>query len=582
MTVKRKRLRFARGAAAERPYMDVAEPGLDLDRQVAVIGDGQADPLDFIMQKALQLVHPKVYSHAFAQMSGGPNELTAAIDWVEHPIPTAYVTGMAVTFISPSTNTTAAVTLNVNNLGPKNVVRGSGAPVLDQEIYAGYLYTVIYDGARFRIFALSGIAPQSIETFMIRDGAITTVKLADLAVTTAKIADGAVTTIKIADGAVTTAKLADDAVTTAKIADGAVTTAKLADKSVTRAKIADNAIGSDQIENGSIKCVDIDPACKKEIVDAAVIAVGPPVVPTPPPGTSVTGEGVLWGDSTGIKKCNWVLGDNNTTIPHTLNKNAGGLSVGWGNDGTSTMLFVAHTPNGAGVGSGTSAIKARRYVTTGKADAALVGKPGNARVANPGGSCVNMQTSEGPSATALLMEGSCDYGEGGDPWADTKRVFKMTTDGTFTSDGAYVGTGADFAEWRETITGESIGYGSLVGLRDGKVFETRNPAEVFGVIRPPSAVTVAGGAAELHWHALYQKDDFGGYLLDAQDQMIINPNYDRSQLYVPRSKRAEWVVVGVKGFVIVDEPYFGSVPAHWRLSKEFAKQAGGLAREYFL
>jgi hypothetical protein len=149
-----------------------------------------------------------------------------------------------------------------------------------------------------------------------------------------------------------------------------------------------------------------------------------------------------------------------------------------------------------------------------------------------------------------------------------------------TLEGVYSGSGSDFAEWCETQDGETLPCGTLVGLSDGKVFATTDPSKVFGVVRPPTATTVIGGAADTYWHGMFLKDDFGGYVLDGDGNKIVSPDYNPVHNYVPRSKRPGWVVVGVKGFVVVDEPYFEAVPFHWRLSKEFAKKAGGLAREY--
>lgn len=77
-------------------------------------------------------------------------------------------------------------------------------------------------------------------SFVIQDGAITTVKIAGGAVSADKLAGtldltgksvtlpAGVALANLADGSISTAKLADAAVTTAKIADGAVNAAKLA------------------------------------------------------------------------------------------------------------------------------------------------------------------------------------------------------------------------------------------------------------------------------------------------------------------------------------------------------------------
>ncbi|HNR92345.1 MAG TPA: tail fiber domain-containing protein [Dokdonella sp.] len=80
------------------------------------------------------------------------------------------------------------------------------------------------------------VAPNSIGTVELIDGAVTAAKLADGAVLSVKLASNAVTSAKIADAAVTAAKLDDGAVGSAKLADGAVTTAKLANGAVTAAK----------------------------------------------------------------------------------------------------------------------------------------------------------------------------------------------------------------------------------------------------------------------------------------------------------------------------------------------------------
>lgn len=64
------------------------------------------------------------------------------------PAPTAYTTGMKISFKANTINTGAA-TLNVNSLGAKTIVKGVNTTLADGDIAAGMFCTVIYDGTNF-------------------------------------------------------------------------------------------------------------------------------------------------------------------------------------------------------------------------------------------------------------------------------------------------------------------------------------------------------------------------------------------------------------------------------------------------
>lgn len=78
----------------------------------------------------------------------GVDTITASIT----PSPTAYVAGQTFRFVAAGANTTAAVTLNINGLGAKNVTKlGIGS------LQSGMVVEVIYDGTQFQpISAPSG------------------------------------------------------------------------------------------------------------------------------------------------------------------------------------------------------------------------------------------------------------------------------------------------------------------------------------------------------------------------------------------------------------------------------------------
>lgn len=66
------------------------------------------------------------------------------------PSPSAYAAGQRFTFVAASSNT-GAVTLNVSGLGAVEVTRNGSFPLVADEIRAGGITTVTYDGTRFQI-----------------------------------------------------------------------------------------------------------------------------------------------------------------------------------------------------------------------------------------------------------------------------------------------------------------------------------------------------------------------------------------------------------------------------------------------
>ncbi|MGB9772389.1 MAG: hypothetical protein ACPLX7_10515, partial [Candidatus Kapaibacteriota bacterium] len=109
--------------------------------------------------------------------------------------------------------------------------------------------------------------PDSIDTFCIKDYAITTSKLAtnavnnvninDGAISSSKIIDNQIVTSKIADGAVTRDKIFNGAIDENKITNGAITSLKISDGAITRDKILDGAIDGNKIMNGAITSLKI-------------------------------------------------------------------------------------------------------------------------------------------------------------------------------------------------------------------------------------------------------------------------------------------------------------------------------------
>ncbi len=72
------------------------------------------------------------------------------------PAATAYVTGMTINFIATTANT-GACTLNVNSLGVKDIKKLHDQALADNDIEAGQVVTVVYDGTAFQMQSQTAI-----------------------------------------------------------------------------------------------------------------------------------------------------------------------------------------------------------------------------------------------------------------------------------------------------------------------------------------------------------------------------------------------------------------------------------------
>lgn len=67
------------------------------------------------------------------------------------PAPTAYITGMMVSFTSANANTSATPSLNVNALGAKTIVKRQATALVNNDIIASGVYVLIYNGTNFQL-----------------------------------------------------------------------------------------------------------------------------------------------------------------------------------------------------------------------------------------------------------------------------------------------------------------------------------------------------------------------------------------------------------------------------------------------
>lgn len=131
------------GAIANRTQMTdpVADGDLILLQDVSDIVTGNPKTV----QAALLLpesVRNGSKQYATGTQTGGVYAVTLA------PVATTYAAGMSVCFLADSPNT-GAVSVNVNGLGNKNIFTRAGAALAPNDILAGQIVELVYDGTRF-------------------------------------------------------------------------------------------------------------------------------------------------------------------------------------------------------------------------------------------------------------------------------------------------------------------------------------------------------------------------------------------------------------------------------------------------
>lgn len=164
--------------------------------------------------------------------------------------------------------------------------------------------------------------------------------------------------------------------------------------------------------------------------------------------------------------------------------------------------------------------------------------------------------------------------------ADAKsNAFRVQGDGVTYAKGAYNATGADYAEYFEWADGNPTkedrrGYFVTLDDTDPSKIRKATTTDVYvlGVVSGNPCVV---GNSDESWVGKYLFDDFGAYIYETVEKTIevldeetgevtqetievtqykLNPNYDDTLEYIPRSERPEWSAVGLIGtLAIVDD-----------------------------
>ncbi len=177
--------------------------------------------------------------------------------------------------------------------------------------------------------------------------------------------------------------------------------------------------------------------------------------------------------------------------------------------------------------------------------------------------------------------------------SDTARAncFRVTDTGVFAA-GNYASTGADYAEYFQWEDGNPDGadrVGRFVTLA-GEQIRLAGPGDGFLLGVVSGAPSVTGDAHDDQWRGMFLEDVYGRPVYEERDfpaelgpdgeeimparretVQALNPDYDNTQEYLPRSQRPEWAAVGMMGKLTVDDD--GScVPDGWCTAGE-----GGIA-----
>ena len=135
-------------------------------------------------------------------------------------------------------------------------------------------------------------------------------------------------------------------------------------------------------------------------------------------------------------------------------------------------------------------------------------------------------------------------------------AFRVQFNGdVFSASGNYT-DGADYAEMFEWLDGNPYNEdrrGYFVTL-EGEHVRLANAEDdyILGVVS--AAPSVVGDAQGCGWQGMYLRDVRGSVIYewaDGQQQPKLNPQYDPSRSYVPRTQRPEWAAVGIVGKLIV-------------------------------
>lgn len=180
----------------------------------------------------------------------------------------------------------------------------------------------------------------------------------------------------------------------------------------------------------------------------------------------------------------------------------------------------------------------------------------------------NFKNNSGTNGNVMILDSASSPGTG---WSalrvfannQTDQIFHLRGDGNAYADGSWNSGGADFAEYFEWQDGNINGEdrrGCVVALVGDKIkIAEKDDKHIVGVITTnPSFV---GDSSENEWKRKWKRDDFGSIIMNSNGEKMLSDEYDPDLVYVPRSERKEWALVGLIGKVYIRKDQ--QIPLHW-------------------
>ena len=183
------------------------------------------------------------------------------------------------------------------------------------------------------------------------------------------------------------------------------------------------------------------------------------------------------------------------------------------------------------------------------------------------------KSNDGPKSESDMTGNLFKVGNGVNAGQDSN-AFRVATSGALYGDGAYNTSGADYAEMFEWADGnpDSENRQGLLVTLDGEKIRIAEPEDTYilGAVSTNPAIICDSYFGD-NWHNMYKRDVFGqiitksinvpayvddtGVEVPEHDEIIyeLNPEYDPSREYVPRSERKEWAPVGLLGKLVVKD-----------------------------
>jgi len=144
----------------------------------------------------------------------------------------------------------------------------------------------------------------------------------------------------------------------------------------------------------------------------------------------------------------------------------------------------------------------------------------------------------------------------------SSNCFRATETNTYGK--TYATSGADYAEMFEWLDGNPNNEdrtGKFVTLKGMKIsLATSLDTYILGIVSRNASII--GDVYDDQWQGMFETDIFGGPIYEKQEHTLedgtkvyddvlkINPNYDNTQTYIPRSERPEWSAIGLVGKIV--------------------------------